>query len=154
MPEDARLSKRAREDYLIRLEKEFAFAGASIPEHVTIDGEDIRLRAFVFEIMKKKGGLTDDEQAQVDRVAALVRRKRSAIVREISSADISANEAENLYRTAIGLGRALDTLGRAHEPRSSVQDEARKAKIEDGRRWLGLVRRIYTKERRDRDGFQ
>ena len=154
MPGGTRLSKQERENYLIRLQKEFAFAGTSIPEHISVEGRQIHLRSFVFDVMKKKGGITQDEQAEIDRVAALVRRKRTAIVREISSADLTVDEAESLYKTAVGLDRALDTLGRAHEPRSSVLEEARKAKMEDGRRWLGLVRRIYTKEKRERDGFQ
>ncbi|MGA9141578.1 MAG: DUF5788 family protein [Methanocella sp.] len=154
MPEEARLSKQERENYLIRLEKEFAFAGTNIPDTITAGGEHIRLRSFVFEVMKKKGSVTPEEQAEIDRVAALARKKRAEIVRTIASADLTAREAENLYRTAVGLDRAIDTLGRAHEPRSSVVEEARKAKMEDGRRWLGLVRRIYHNEKRDRDGFQ
>lgn len=154
MPERARLSKREREDYLIRLEKEFAFAGANVPDAIDVDGEHLRLKAFVFEVMKKKGRLTPDEQADIDRVAALVRKKRRALVREIASEDLIPGEAERRYRTAVGLDRALDTLGRAHEPRASVADAARKAKMEDGRRWMELVRRIYAKERQDRDGFQ
>lgn len=154
MPGGTRLSKHERENYLIRLQKEFAFAGTNIPEHISVEGRQIHLRSFVFDVMKKKGGITQDEQAEIDRVAALVRRKRTAIVREISSADLTVDEAESLYKTAVGLDRALDTLGRAHEPRSSVLEEARKAKMEDGRRWLGLVRRIYAKEKRERDGFQ
>jgi hypothetical protein len=154
MPDEARLSKQERENYLIRLEKEFAFAGASIPGRIEAEGEQIRLRSFVFLVMKKKGRLTPGEQAEIDRVAALVHRKRTAIVREIATADLTMAEAERLYIAAVGLDRALDTLRRAHEPRSSVAEEARKAKMEDGRRWLGLVRRIYTKEKMDRDEFQ
>lgn len=154
MPDEARLSKQERENYLIRLEKEFAFAGASIPECMDVEDEQIRLRSFVFLVMKKKGHITPGEQAEIDRIAALVHRKRKTIVREIATADLTVTEAERLYRVAVGLDRALDTLRRAHEPRSSVGEEARKAKMEDGRRWLGLVRRIYTKEKRDRDGFQ
>jgi hypothetical protein len=154
MPKEARLSKRERENYLIRLEKEFAFAGTNIPDAITVNGEHICLRSFVFEVMKKKGSISPEEQAKIDRVAALARKKRAEIVRTIGSAELTAAEAERLYMTAVGLDRAIDTLGRAHEPRSSVMEEARKAKMEDGRRWLGLVRRIYHNEKRERDGFQ
>jgi hypothetical protein len=154
MSEGARLSKQERENFLIRLEKEFAFTGASIPEYIEVNGRQVRLRSYVFDVMKKKGSLTPEEQADVDRIAALVRRKRRAIVQEIGTADITKHEAESLYQTAIGLDRALDTLGRAHEPRSSVEEEARKAKVQDGQRWLNLVRKVYDREKRDRDGFQ
>lgn len=156
MSDADRLSKTEREDYLIKLKKEFAFAGASIPELVSVDGERLRLRAFAFEIAKRKGApdaLPATELAEIDRVAALVRKERDAIVRKISAADLTKAEAEGLFRTARGLGRALDTLDRAREPPASVAEEARKAKLQDGRRWLGLVKKIYGKDRR-RDDFQ
>lgn len=148
-----RISNRVREDYLIRLKKEFAYAGVSIPERITVDGEPVRLRSFALEISRKKGEMTPEDLAEADRIAALVRRKRNAIVGEIGSADLTQDEAERLFRTAAGLGRALDTLDRAREPRSTVTDAARRAKLEDGRRWLGMVKKIYGREQR-RDGFQ
>ncbi len=156
MSDADRLSRTEREDYLIKLKKEFAFAGESIPELVSVDGEHLRLRALVFAIARKKGAgeaLTAPELAEIDRAAALVRKKRAALVRELGAADLTKAEAEGLFRTARGLGRALDTLDRAREPRASVAEEARKAKLQDGRRWLGLVKQIYGKDRR-RDEFQ
>jgi len=154
MTGEDRLTKVERENYLIRLEKEFAYAGAAIPERIAVDGETVRLRAYVFDLSKKKGRLTPEEQADVDRVAGLVRRLRRDIVSRIAAEDLARQEAESLYRTALGLGRALDTLGRAHQPPSSVKEETRKAKVEDGRRWLNLVKKVYAKERKGREGFQ
>lgn len=153
MSDGGRLSKTDREDYLIKLKKEFAFAGASIPERVSVDGEHVQLRSFVMALGKKKGSLTGEELAEADRIAALVRKKRNAIVAKIGSADITKEEADSLFRTAAGLARALDTLDRAHLPKTSVTEESRKAKMQDGRRWLSLVNKIYGKEKK-RDGFQ
>lgn len=148
-----RLSSRERENYLIKLKKEFAYAGVSIPESLNAEGEQVRLRSYVLEISKKKGVMTPADIAEADRVAALVRKKRNSIVRKISSGDLTGDEAESLFRTATGLGRALDTLDRAREPKTSVADAARKAKLEEGRRWLGMVKKIYGKEKK-RDDFQ
>jgi|AGTN01.2.fsa_nt_gi hypothetical protein len=154
MSDEARLSDRDRENYLIKLKKEFAYAGASIPELITtVDGEQIRLRSITMEIFRSKGSLSEEELDEVDRVAALVRRERNAIVKRIRSADMTKEEADNLFMFAIGLGRALDTLDRAREPKTTVTEAARKAKMEDSRRWLSLVKGIYGKEKK-RDGFQ
>jgi hypothetical protein len=71
----------------------------------------------------------------------------------IESADLTKDEAGSLFRTAAGLGRALDTLDRAREPKTSVTEAGRQAKLEDGRRWLGMVKKIYGREEK-RDGFQ
>ena len=61
-------------------------------------------------------------------------------------ADLTRGEADSIFRTAAGLDRALDTLDRAREPKTSVTGESRKAKVLDGSRWLGLVKKIYGKE--------
>ena len=153
MSDEARLSDRDRENYLIKLKKEFAYAGASIPELITVDGEQIRLRSITMEIFRGKGNLSQEELDEADRVAALVRRERNSIVKRIRSADLTKEEAKELFSFAIGLGRALDTLDRAREPKMTVTEAARKAKMEDGRRWFGLVKGIYGKEKK-RDGFQ
>lgn len=146
MTDDKLLSKVERENYLIKLQKEFAFTGATIPERIFVDGREIRLKSLVFEVFKKKGSLSPDEQAEVDRTAALLQKKRREIVARISTtAELTKQEAEDLFNTVLGIDRALDTLYRAHEPRSSAQEEAKKAKVQDGRRWLNLVKKVYSR---------
>lgn len=146
------LSKLERENFLLKLEKEFAFAGATIPQEIEAGGERILLRAFVFEASKKRGRLTPGEMAEVNRIAALVRRKRREIVDRIARGAMTRSEAQALYGQARGLGRALDTLDGAPLPKPSLKEESRKAKLEDGRRWLDLVRKVYSPgEKRKRD---
>jgi Family of unknown function (DUF5788) len=149
---DEILSKYERENFLLKLEKEFAFAGATIPAEVEASGERILLRAFVFETSKKRGKLTPEETAEVDRVIALLKQKRREITARISREEITRSEAQNLYAQARGLDRALDSLYSAPLPKPSIKEESRRAKMEDGRRWLNLVRKVYShEEKRKRD---
>jgi hypothetical protein len=149
---EEKFSKHERETLLLKLEKEFAYAGASIPLEMASDGELIDLKAFVFRTSKNRGKLTPEETAEVDRIISLVRKKRREIVSRIARETMTKTEAMGLYNTALGLDRALDTLYNASLPRSSLKEESRKAKLEDGRRWLSLVKRVYTGEdRRKRD---
>jgi len=149
---DETLSKYERENLLIKLEKEFAFAGATIPAEIEADGERIRLKDFVFEMAKKRGSLTVEESEKVDRVIAIIRRRRKEIVARISREEMKLSEANTLYEKAMGLDRALDTLYNAPLPRPSLKEEAKKAKVEDGRRWMNLVRKVYSgEEKRKRD---
>lgn len=146
MKEEKPLSKVERENYLIRLQKEFASTGATIPDTIVIDRKKIRLKTYVFDIFKKKGNLTPDEQAEVDHTAALLQKKRREIVSKISTTqDMTRQEADDLFNTVLGIDRALETLYRAHEPRSSAQEEAKKAKVQDSRRWLDLVKKVYSR---------
>lgn len=147
-----KLSKYERDNLLIKLEKEFAFAGAIIPAEIEADGERIKLRLFVFEMSQKRGSLTPEDMQKADAVIAKLRRKKKEIARRIAVDDIDRDEAMELYRTALGVGRALDTLYSAPEPKTSIKEESKKAGVEDVRRWLGLVRRVYSKEeKRKRD---
>lgn len=147
-----KLSRYERDNLLIKLEKEFAFTGAVIPVEIEADGERIKLRSFVFEMSQKRGNMAPEDIQKIDAVIARIRKKKQEIVRRITVEDIDRDEAMELYRTALGLGRALDTLYSAPEPKTSVKEESKKAGVEDMRRWLGLVRRVYSKEeKRKRD---
>jgi hypothetical protein len=149
---DETLSKYERENLLIKLEKEFAFAGAIIPSEIESGGERIPLRAFVFGMSKKRGRLTPEDTAEVDRVISIIRRRRRELVERLSREELTKAGAHELYAQARGLDRALDTLYSAPMPKLSLKEESRKAKMEDGRRWLNLVRKVYTgSDKRKRD---
>ncbi len=149
---EEKISKHERETLLLKLEKEFAYAGATIPQELVSGDERFKLKAFVFRVTKNRGNLTPEDATEVDRVIALVRKTRREIVSRISRDDITKTEARELYDTALGLDRALDTLYDSSMPRTSIKEESRKAKLEDGRRWLNLVKRVYTGEdKRKRD---
>lgn len=144
-----KLSKYERDNYIIKLQKEFAYAGAVIPDEITINDERIRLKSIVFNAARNKGSFSQKEIENFDRIIGLLKKKRQEIINRISREDISKQEAEVLYREALGLNRAIDTLYRAPEPKSTLEEESRKAKIEDGRRWINLVRKVYSRERKD-----
>jgi len=143
-----KLSKYERENLIIKLEKEFAFAGVVIPAEIEADGERIKLRSFVFEMSQKRGSLGPEEIRKIDCLITRIRKKKQEIVRRITVEDIGRDEAMELYRTALGLDRALDTLYSAQEPKTSITEESKKARLEDARRWLGLVKRVYSKEKK------
>jgi hypothetical protein len=150
MSDEDKLTKYERERFLIKLDKEFAFAGATIPSAVEVDGERIRLKAFVFETAAKRGakggGLSPEELAEADRIIRLLRKKRREIVSRISGEEMTGAEAKELYGMAIGLDRALDTLYDARLPKPSIKEESMKARREDGRRWLNLIKKVYSRE--------
>lgn len=146
MTDEELLSKYERENLLLKLDKEFAYAGATIPSVVDVGGERIRLKAFAFEMAKKRGRLTPEESAETDRIISLLRKKRREVVSRISSEEMTRARANELYGMAIGLDRALDTLYEAQLPKPSIKEESMKARREDGRRWLNLIKKVYSRE--------
>jgi hypothetical protein len=152
MRDGEKLSKYERENLLLKLEKEFAFAGARIPPMIEADGERIPLKDLVFRMSKKGGCLTSEDLAEIERLTAILRRKRKGIVLRISREELTLAEAKVLFETTTGLDRALDALYNAPLPKLSLADESRKAKLEEGRRWIELVKKVYSSEdRRKRD---
>jgi hypothetical protein len=145
MREDG-LSKHERENLLIKLGKEFAFAGATIPAEVEADGERIRLRAYVLEMAKKRGGLSLEEAKEAGRVIALITKKRREVVSRIASEEMTAQQGKGLYRAALGLDRALDTLYSASLPKPSYKEESMRAKREGEQRWLDLIKKVYARQ--------
>ncbi|MCD1294966.1 hypothetical protein CUJ83_08140 [Methanocella sp. CWC-04] len=149
---EEKLSDIERQNYLIKLQKEFAFAGAVIPSEIVIEGRRLYLKKFVFEMSKKRGSLTSEEISKIDEAISIARKKRKEIVDRLTREDLTAGQAKELYENALGINRAIDTLYMATEPKTSVDEEIKKAKIEEGRRWLNMIRKIYSREeKRKRD---
>jgi len=146
MAAESKITKLERENYLIKLQKEFASTGAVIPEHIIADGKNIPLRSYIFNISKQKGRLSQQEQQEADSTASMLQKKRRELVKRLSLEDLTFMEADDIYRTITGIDRALDTLYQAHEPRSSMKEEYKKARLQDGRRWLDLVRKTYSRD--------
>lgn len=144
--DSSKLSDYERENMIIKLNKEFAYAGATIPSEIFIDGERISLRSFIFEVSKKRGMLPPDKIAYANHIIPLVKKKRKEIVDRISKETLTRSTAQDLYQLALGLSRALDTLYHIHEPLFSIEEEIKRAKIEDGRRWISLVKKVYSRE--------
>jgi len=140
------LSQGERENLLIKLDKEFAFAGAAIPAEVEVDGERIGLKAFVFRMAQQRGRLSPGEIAEADRVIALLRKKRREVVARISHEEMTCVRARELFGAALGLDRALDTLYGAQLPKPSIKEESMRARREDGQRWLNLIKKVYARE--------
>ena len=63
--------------------------------------------------------MTPADLAEADRVAALVRKKRNAIVKEIGSADLTKDEADSLFTDGgrTGPGAATRWTGPASRKR-------------------------------------
>ncbi|WP_293031658.1 DUF5788 family protein, partial [Natronococcus sp.] len=64
-----------RKQLLERVEREGATVGADIPETITVQGEEIDLRTFVFEI-KRRETVPPGERDRVEQAKRNLRRER------------------------------------------------------------------------------
>jgi hypothetical protein len=141
-----KLSEIERQNLLIKLKKEFAGTGAIIPNEVDVEGKTIRLKALVFEMSKKRGKLTSEDENAIENTITLIKKKRLVTLEALSKNELTDLEAKQLFGIITGIDRAINTLYMATEPPSSIEEEIKKAKIDDGKRWLNMLKKIYSRE--------
>ena len=127
-----------RKQLLERIEREGATVGASIPEQVTVQGEEINLRTFVFEI-RRRNTVPPGERDRVERAKRNLRRERLQRKQRLADDDISREEGEHLAETIIGLDRALNELEGLGPV--DVEAEAQAEATADRKRWTKFLRK-------------
>jgi hypothetical protein len=127
-----------RKQLLERIEREGATVGASIPEQITVQGEEVDLREFVFEI-RRRDTIPSGERDRVEQAKRNLRRERLQRKQRLEEADISREEGERLADAVIGIDRALTEL----ESLGPVDLEAEAAAQEtaDRKRWTKFLQK-------------
>ncbi len=127
-----------RKQLLERVERESATVGASIPDQITVQGEEIELQQFVFEIRRRET-VPPGERERVERAKRNLRRERLQRKQRIEDGDISFEEGKRLAEAIIGLDRALNEL-ETLEP-ASLEDEQQTQEAADRKRWMKFLQK-------------
>ncbi len=106
---DKTLSPEERDKLLHRLHGYLVWVGAEIPPVFEIEGMEIQLHELVWRLINKKE-LTDDEIAGIESLICGLEKRESCDEAAIAKADITEEEANNLYNEASGLLRAIMDL--------------------------------------------
>jgi hypothetical protein len=132
-----------RKGLLERIEREGATVGADIPDTIDVQGEEIELRQFVFEI-KKRDTVPAGERERVDRAKKNLRRERLQRKQRIEEADISYGEGEELAMAIIGIDRALNALEQLGP--TDLEQEAELQATQDKKRWTKFLKKALGHE--------
>jgi hypothetical protein len=127
-----------RKQLLERIEREGATVGATIPDQITVQGEEIDLREFVFEIRRRET-VPRGERQRVERAKRNLRRERLQRKQRIEEEDISFEEGERLAEAVIGLERALNELENLGTVDLEAEEQAQEAA--DRKRWMNFLRK-------------
>ncbi|MCK4812180.1 MAG: methyl-accepting chemotaxis protein, partial [Methanosarcinales archaeon] len=103
------LSPVERDRLLHRLHGYLAWVGAEIPPVFEVDDMQIQLHELVWRLINKKE-LTDDEITGIESLICALEKKELCDEAAIAEADITEEEANNLYNEASGLLRAIMDL--------------------------------------------
>jgi hypothetical protein len=132
-----------REILLERIGRESATVGADIPDRIDVQGEEIDLRTFVFEI-KRRETVPAGERERVEQAKKNLRRERLQRKQTIETGDISFAEGEELAAAIIGIDRALNAL-ESLGPTDLEAEEQRK-EAADTKRWMNFLKQALGRD--------
>jgi len=125
-----------REQLLKRVNRQSATVGASIPETITVDGEEIQLKEFLVETRKIET-LPPETSELISRARQRFAAERENRVDRLKTDQLTSEEAEKLADEIVGIDRARNALKTIRHP--DFGEEARTNNIEDHKRWLSFV---------------
>lgn len=132
-----------RKQLLARVDREGATVGADIPEEVTVEGEPLALREFVFET-RSRGSVPADERERVEEAKKNLRRERLARRQRLEEGDITREEGEELTESIIGIDRALHALSDLGT--TDIEREADASEMADRKRWLSFLKQALGQD--------
>ncbi|WP_254769413.1 DUF5788 family protein [Salinilacihabitans rarus] len=132
-----------RKQLLERVEREGATVGADIPDRIEVQGEEIDLREFVFEI-KRRETVPPGERERVERAKRNLRRERLQRVQRIEAGDVSREEGERLASSVVGIDRALNALESLGP--TDLEREERAQRTADQKRWMSFLKKALGHE--------
>lgn len=131
-----------RKQLLERIDREGATVGASIPEKIDVQGKEVNLQEFVFEI-KRRDTVPSSERDRIERMKRDLRRerrqRRQRIENEDEDGDLTFERGEQLVESIIGIDRALSGL-ESLEP-SDIEREIEAKEAADTKRWTNFLKR-------------
>ncbi|WP_247729392.1 DUF5788 family protein [Halovivax limisalsi] len=126
-----------------RVGRDGATVGADIPDRIEIQGEDIDLESFVFEI-KRRETIPPGERDRVEQAKRNLRRERVERMELIEEGDITFEEGEELARAIIGIDRALNALENLGP--TDLERERQAQDVADRKRWMSFLRKALGNE--------
>ncbi|WP_408958520.1 DUF5788 family protein [Natrinema sp. 74] len=132
-----------RKQLLERVEREGATVGADIPETITVQGEEIDLQTFVFEI-KRRETVPTGERERVEQAKKNLRRERLERLEQIEEGEISHERGEELARSIIGIDRALNALESLGP--TDLEREQKLQQAQDRKRWMSFLKKALGQD--------
>jgi hypothetical protein len=128
---------------LERIGREGATVGVSIPERITVQGQELDLHEFVFEV-KRRETVPPGERERVEEAKRNLRRERLQRKQEIEAGEISFEEGERLAESIVGIDRALEALENLGP--TDVEAEAERQEAMDRKRWMNFLNQVLGRD--------
>ena len=127
-----------RKQLLERVGRDGSTVGTRIPDTITVQGEQLDLQTFVFEINRRET-IPPGDRERVETAKRNLRRERVERLERIEENRVSYEEGEELADSIIGIDRALNALDQL-EP-VDLESEAERKSTADQKRWTRFLQK-------------
>ena len=146
MSDDEFITKREHEKLLSSLHKYLFWVGEQIPQKIEIDGDQVHLHEFVWEMVNKPQ-LSDDDKKQINYCIAHISKKEEEYEKDLGESDLTQEDAKKLFSQTAGLLRALMDLKELEESPKKKRSrkfhyDAKKRKIDDAKKLVAFLDKI------------
>lgn len=128
---------------LERIDREGATVGASIPDRIDVQGTEVDLKEFVFEI-KRRDTVPEGEREKVEQAKRNLRREKIERRELIEENEVTFEEGEALAEAIIGIDRALEALQSLGS--ANIEGEIQAKEAADQKRWMGFLKKVLGKD--------
>jgi hypothetical protein len=132
-----------RKQLLERVNREGATIGVDIPDRIDVQGEEVELRDFVFEI-KRRETVPEGEKERVDEAKKNLRRERLQRLQRIEENEVSYEEGQRLVESIVGIDRALNALEQLRP--ANLEQEAQLQEAQDQKRWMNFLKQALGRD--------
>ncbi|QIB73369.1 hypothetical protein GL213_12260 [Halogeometricum borinquense] len=136
-----------RKQLLERVNREGATIGVDIPDRIDVQGEEVELRDFVFEI-KRRDTVPEGEKDRVEQAKKNLRRERLQRLQQIEDNEVSYEEGRRLVESIVGIDRALNALEQLRP--ANLEQESQLQEAQDQKRWMNFLKQALGRKKSSR----
>lgn len=122
------MNERTRRRLLEKLRRPSGTVGGEIPDELTVQGETVDVKAFLFEC-ERLDGIPESERERLESLKRSLQRERLDRKQRLEREDLTAEEGEAIVRRVRGIDRALNALEGLDS--AGIEERLRRKQLED-----------------------
>lgn len=130
------MNDRKRRRLLEKLRRPSGTVGGEIPDELTVQGETVDVKAFLFEC-ERLDGIPESERERLESLKRSLKRERLRSKQRLEREEISAAEGEAVVRRVRGIDRALNALDGLDS--AGIDEQLRRKQLADAEELRALM---------------
>lgn len=130
------MTERERRRLLSKLQRRSGTVGGDIPDELTVQGETVDVKAFLFEC-DDLDAIPEGERERLESLKRALKRERLARKQRLEREPLSLEEGEAIVREVRGIDRAVNALEGLDEP--DIGEQLRQKQLESAEELRALM---------------